>query len=427
MILKASQRGNTKELADHLMNTKDNDRVRVHRVDGFIGDSVHDAFAEVEAISRGTRCKQPLFSVSLNPPKGQSATIASFEAAVEQIAERNNLTGQPHIMVFHEKEGRLHAHCVWSRIDADSMTAINLSFYKNRLCELSKELYLEHGWDLPDGHKNKTLRNPLNFTLAQWQQAKRLNEDPKQIKLTLKECWITSDSRKAFETALDQHGFTLAKGDRRGFVAVDWRGEVFSLSKWAGVKTKELKTRLGEPKELANVEQVQARLDQTLKSRVDGFLLQIHQRYQSRFKPLQSRKQDMNARHDREREALSGEQKQQETQIIQMQKLRFRTGMRGLWDRVTGKHKHTAKQNETERYQAFKIQQEEKDALIYRQLEQRRLLQERFDALKAQQRTERENIKQAIFQKLPDEKVQTLHHSYKQQVQRHDRGLSLDM
>lgn len=427
MILKASQRGNTKELADHLMNAQDNDRVRVHRVDGFIGDTIHDAFAEVEVISRGTRCKQPLFSVSLNPPKGQSATVVSFEKAVEQIAERNNLTGQPHIIVFHEKGGRLHAHAVWSRINADSMTAINLPYYKNRLCELSKELYLEHGWNLPDGHKDRTLRNPLNFTLTEWQQAKRLNEDPKQIKLTLKECWATSDSRKAFETALDQHGFSLAKGDRRGFVAVDWRGETFSLSKWIGIKTKELKSRLGEPKELPSVDSVQAQLDQALKTRINGFLQQIHQRYQSRFIPLQSRKQNMNDRHDREREELNAEHKRQEAEIIKMQKLRFRSGLRGLWDRVTGKHQQTAKQNETECYQAFKKQQAEKDALIYRQIEQRRMLQERFDALKSQQQVERENIKQAIFTKLSDDKVQTLNHSYEQQIQRHDHGLHLDM
>lgn len=427
MILKGSQRGNAKELADHLMNTKDNDRVRIHRIDGFVGESVHDAFAEIDAISRGTRCKQPLFSVSLNPPKGQSASIANFEKAVEQVAERNNLTGQPHVMVFHEKDGRLHAHAVWSRIDANSMTAINLPFYKNRLCELSKELYLEHGWDLPDGHKDKALRNPLNFTLAQWQQAKRLNEAPKRIKLTLRECWAISDSRSAFESALDQHGFALAKGDRRGFVVVDWRGEVFSLSKWSGVKAKELKARLGEPKGLPNVENVQARLDHALKARVDNFLQQIHQRYQSQIKPLLSRKQDMNARHNQELEEITTEHKSLETQIITMQKTRFRKGMRGIWDRVTGKRRNIVKDNETERYEIFKKQQAEKEALIFRQIEQRRLLQERFDTLKAQQQDERDTIKQAVFAKLPEEKLQTLNQSYEQQVQRHDRGLSLDM
>lgn len=427
MILKASQRGNAKELADHLMNVLDNDHVNVHRVDGFVGETVHDAFAEIDAISRGTRCKQPLFSVSLNPPKGQSASIADFEKAIEKIAERNNLTGQPHVIVFHEKHGRRHAHAVFSRIDALEMKAINLPYYKNRLCELSKELYLEHGWALPDGHKDKALRNPLNFTLAQWQQAKRLNEDPKQIKLTLKECWSVSDSRKAFENALDQHGFAVAKGDRRGFVAIDWRGEVFSLSKWSGVKTKELKNKLGDPKDLPDVNAVQQRLDQSLKSRIQGFLDDVHTQYRARFSPLLHRKSEMNSRHKDEREALDLQNKQAEVKMAEVQRIRFRTGMRGLWDRMTGKHKNITRQNEAERYELFRKHQLEKDALIHRQLEQRGALQERLDDLSAEQNKERERIKSAVIQKLPEEKIRPVHQAFEQSVQRHDRGLSLDM
>jgi hypothetical protein len=63
---------------------------------------------------------------------------------------------------------------VWSRIDAEAMKAINLPHFKNRLCALSKELYLEHGWILPEGHRENGWKNPLNFTLAEWQQASLL-------------------------------------------------------------------------------------------------------------------------------------------------------------------------------------------------------------------------------------------------------------
>lgn len=38
-------------------------------------------------------------------------------------------------MVFHEKEGRRHARAVWSRIDAETMTAKQLSFFKGTLTE----------------------------------------------------------------------------------------------------------------------------------------------------------------------------------------------------------------------------------------------------------------------------------------------------
>jgi hypothetical protein len=68
---------------------------------------------------------------------------------------------------------------VWSRIDADTMTAKQLSFFKTKLMAVSRELYLEHGWKMPRGMANPAERNPTNFTLAEWQQAKRQGVDPR--------------------------------------------------------------------------------------------------------------------------------------------------------------------------------------------------------------------------------------------------------
>jgi hypothetical protein len=42
---------------------------------------------------------------------------------------------------------------VWSRIDPEQMKALNLPYFKNRLSELPQDLYLEHGWELPEGHR----------------------------------------------------------------------------------------------------------------------------------------------------------------------------------------------------------------------------------------------------------------------------------
>src|SRR3546814_11462072 len=42
---------------------------------------------------------------------------------------------------LHEKEGRRHANAVWSRIDADTMNAKPLTFFKTKLQEDAQELY----------------------------------------------------------------------------------------------------------------------------------------------------------------------------------------------------------------------------------------------------------------------------------------------
>jgi cation diffusion facilitator CzcD-associated flavoprotein CzcO len=101
------------------------------------------------------------------------------------------------------------------------MAAINMSHFKLKLQAISRQLFLEHGWHMPPGLACRRDKNPLNFTLAEWQQAKRRGSDAKEIKATLLECWKQSDSKNAFSHALEEHGYVLAKGDKRGFVVVD--------------------------------------------------------------------------------------------------------------------------------------------------------------------------------------------------------------
>jgi hypothetical protein len=151
MILKASQRSGAAALADHLMNSLDNDHIELLETRGFMAEDLHGAFAEAYAISKATRCRQYLFSLSLNPPQDHVASEDQFLKAAERIEDQLSLSGQPRAIVIHEKEGRRHAHVVWSRINGEELKAINLPHFKNKLRDMSKELFLDHGWELPKG------------------------------------------------------------------------------------------------------------------------------------------------------------------------------------------------------------------------------------------------------------------------------------
>lgn len=178
MILEGNQRGGAKKLALHLLNERDNDHVELHERKGFVGDNLVSALNEIHAVSRGTQVKH--FFLSLNPLKGEQISTESFVAAIKRIEKNLELTGQPRAIVFREKKGRRHCHAVWSRIDTEAMKAINLSFYKRKLRDVSCDLYLEHGWTKPKGFIRSEDRDPNNFTLAQWNkpnvQEKTLNE-----------------------------------------------------------------------------------------------------------------------------------------------------------------------------------------------------------------------------------------------------------
>lgn len=153
MILKASEGGNAKSLALHLMNGRDNEHVGLHDLRGCMADDLDGAFQEADAISRGTRCKKLLFSLSLSPPEHEDAPPQVFKAAISDVEAKLGLDDRPRAIVFCDKEGRRHALAVWSRIDAQSMTAINLLHFKRKLNDVARDRYLEHGWEMPDMFK----------------------------------------------------------------------------------------------------------------------------------------------------------------------------------------------------------------------------------------------------------------------------------
>lgn len=389
MILKGSQRGNAGRLADHLLNIADNDHITVKEVRGFMARDLKGAFEEAHAISRATQCRQFLFSLSLNPPKDGNASIEDLLNAIERAEHTLGLEGQPRAIVIHEKEGRRHAHVVWSRIDADKMTAINMPFFKQRLATLSRELYLDHGWVLPEGHRENGWKNPLNFSLAEWQQAKRLDLDPREIKQVFQEAWKQADGLKAFTAALEQSGYYVAKGDRRGMVAVDIHGEVYSLARWAGVKTKELKERLGEPDKLPTVAETQATIRQKLSGNIRSYIKESREQQQEELAPLVDKRKEMVAAHRAERAKLERGQKARLDAETKARAARMRTGLLGAWDLLSGRRRELRAQNEAEAYQGLLRDREQREAIFVAQLRERKALQDRFDQLRHAQREER--------------------------------------
>lgn len=106
----------------HLLK-EENEHIDVHEICGLASHNLMVALNEAYAISRATRCKQFLFSLSLNPPKEENVSTEAFEQAIEQAEEKLGLNDQPRTIVFHEKEGRRHCYVVWSRIKVDEMKA----------------------------------------------------------------------------------------------------------------------------------------------------------------------------------------------------------------------------------------------------------------------------------------------------------------
>ena len=363
MILEGNERGNGAELAQHLMNARDNEHVSVHAIDGFVLDDLFGAFTETEAIAAATQCTNYLFSLSLNPPIGAVVTEAEFEAVAARIAKSLGLDGQPFALVFHEKLGRRHAHCVWSRIDATRMKAVPMPHYKRKLMAISRELYIEHGWDVPAGFDDAQKRDPLNFSRQEAGQAKRVKRDPQDLKAMFQRCWQHSDNQTSFAAALWAEGYCLARGNRRGFVAVDSNGEVYSLSRWCGVRTRQLRARLGDPEILPDVNealewlavhktvpaQVETPTNQASKAALDALI----------------------ARQRFERDAMTKAHEARQIAEQQVRNARLPRGMRRVWARISGQFAGFVAQLAADRAACDTRDRDERQTLIEKHLAER--------------------------------------------------------
>lgn len=370
MILHGNQRGGGRDLAPHLMKDE-NDHIHVHEIRGFIAQDLVGAFKESYAISKATRCRQHLFSLSINPPKDADIGDKAFIDAIEQVEKKLGLMGQPRAIVFHEKKGvdgelRRHAHGVWCRIDTDQMKAVQLSHTKVKLRDVSRDLHIQHDLKMPPGLINSKDRDPRNFTLEQWQQCKRAKVNVHQIKSAFKDAWAISDSKAGFAHALAERGYILAKS-RRGHVAVDHKGETFAVSRYAGIKAAQVRAKLGEADGLPSVEQAQQRASKQITDRLAQLKAQEVAKAACVQDAAIKRDKRIQAKQTRETSILRDTQQKRAAAEEQARQARIRKGMMGFVDRLTGRRKRTLKENAADAAAKNLRDQHERRALEHKQ------------------------------------------------------------
>ncbi|CAA0114126.1 Uncharacterised protein [Halioglobus japonicus] len=426
MILHGNQRGGAKDLALHLLKDE-NEHVEVHELRGFVSDDLVSALHEAYAVSRGTKAKKFLFSLSLNPPPGENVSTAEFEAAIDQVEEKLGLTAQPRAIVFHEKKGRRHAHAVWSRTNSAEMKAIKLPYYKLNLQDVSRELYIKHDWAMPRGFVSSQERDSKNFTLQQWHQAKRTGKDPRKIKAALQDCWAISDTQAALQSALKERGYALAKGDQRGFVALDHHCEPFSLSKkWLGIPAKDVRKKLTDIEKLPSVDEASEQIAKEMAGHIQALQAQQTSAIQGRVSEIEQKHLKLVEQHRADRQSLAEKQQQRWHAETQLRQARFNKGFRGVLDRVIGRHTKLRKQNECETLLAYQRDRQEKDSLIFSQLDQRRVLETRIERLNTFNESHTQTLSEDMQQYHEVQLQERQRVDFKPKLRGRHRGLGLE-
>ncbi|APG48493.1 hypothetical protein [Phaeobacter porticola] len=222
----------------------------------------------------------------------------------------------------------------------------------------------------------------------EWQQSKRAKQDPRLVKAMFRDCWRSSDSEKALKEALAERGYTLARGDRRGVVAVDFRGEVFALARYAGVKSKDVKDRIKEPEKLPSVDQAKAKIAARMTQQLKRYVKEAESGHRRLSPSLEMRRQKLVEAQRAERKEIEKKHEARNIQETNDRAARLPKGLGGLWSRMTGKYGKIKRQNEYEAWESHLRDREEKDALIAKQLDERQALQKSILNVRAERSAE---------------------------------------
>jgi hypothetical protein len=259
VVIKGKSVAGARRLAVHLTRTDTNERAEVKEVRGVVAEDLRGALLEMEAVGAGARTAKPFYHGNINTRADERLTDEQRMQAIDRLEEKLGLSGQPRIVVVHDKKDREHCHIVWSRIDLDRMAAVSDSHNYRKHEEVARDLEREFGHQRVQGAhveregKARPERTPSH---AEMLQGDRTGLSAQQVKEQITALWRSTDSGQSFAVALWDHGFVLARGDRRDFVVIDPSGGTHSLARRIeGAKVKDIRERMSDldPGQLYNI------------------------------------------------------------------------------------------------------------------------------------------------------------------------------
>ena len=240
--------------------------------------------------------------------------------------------------------------------------------------------------------------DPLNFDRATWQQAMRLDEDPRDLKKIIAEAFEFSDSAQAFGNALEQQAMQLARGDKRGFVVVHHTGEALPLTRYLGLRQKDVRARLGQPEHVQTVDQARALLGDRMTAEAEKKLDELKKKHTEERSPMAQAVHQLRQEHRGDRDALTKRQEARGEAEQLARANRIRKGVMGLVDRASlklGRGK-LHRQFTAEMKTAAVRDAVEFHTLKTEQMKQRQQLQKSIKLMKEKQRRERQQSRTVL-------------------------------
>jgi hypothetical protein len=248
----------------HLQNTEKNERAQLVAVEGLSAETVPEMFREMHGMAMGSKAKNYFYQANINPRADEHLTPAQRAEAVATLGRNLGLDGQPHFVIEHEKNGRVHQHVVWLRVDMERMRAIPDSLTARVHEQTSRELETKFG--LEPGKSvlvaDRDFERPERLAKKHERfRGAQSGIDPHAVARELRTLREHSDGPASFRAGMEAAGYVLARGDRRDYVAVDQAGHPHVLSRGLGIKAAELRQYMQgiDPQSLPSVAEATTR------------------------------------------------------------------------------------------------------------------------------------------------------------------------
>lgn len=278
MIIKGSARTNPDNLARHLLNRKDNERIAiVGNLNLTVPDNdIAGALREMVAIAKGTNCEKPLYHAIISPEPGETMGPDGWAKSVDVLEKVLGLQDHQRVVLLHKKHGREHVHVVWNRVDIDRMKAVSMShnYRKHERAARILERVLGHAKTPSKSQRRQPEKTPERepgdpglpktaeklrtqdirkvvenapregLSHFEHQRQKRLNIDEKAIRKEVAAAWREASTPDEFKKKIEAAGMRLVNGER-GPLILDESGGYRTVARCvSGLKVEAARQRL---------------------------------------------------------------------------------------------------------------------------------------------------------------------------------------
>lgn len=356
------------------------------------------ALAGVASTGRKSKAGE-VYSFSLAwHPEQQPDKDTLLQSALETLGLLN-LNDHEAVIVAHQDTAHPHVHVICNLVHPENGKTAVPSYDRLTLSSWAENVERNDGEILCE---QRVINNQKRREQGQANKLKLVKhkEKPIDIAPVIQELYQHSDSGTAFQSALEEKGYTLAIGDRRGYVLVDEAGKIHSLSRQLkGQRAADIKNRLSGLQDLPEAKTI-------------AFDRQHFDRDQYETE-RQKKIVDAAIKEDKKREAPpkpTEENKAEQPKLsVQDEHLRKLDELRA-WEQKTDREKHNLQQQQEEFYKRGAILKQietlenklsGKENLLDKMTKKREQLQAQLDALKLNlasidQRTQEQDKAQEI-------------------------------